>query len=175
MDKTLLLLRHAKSSWDDESLADFDRPLSARGRKAAPAIGAEMARRGWFPDMAIVSPARRTRETWNLLRSEIGGDTIVRPDASIYEADADVILDVIRATPEQVGTLLVVGHNPGLEDLASIIAGATSNVYARTSLSEKFPTGGLARFSIHAGWRELHGGGVSLTDFITPRSLIHRG
>ncbi|MEO3998723.1 histidine phosphatase family protein [Mesorhizobium sp. CAU 1732] len=175
MDKTLLLLRHAKSSWDDKSLADFDRPLSSRGRKAAPAIGAEMARRGWFPNMAIVSPARRTRETWDLVRGEISGNVIVNYDASIYEADADVILDVIRATPEQVGTLLVVGHNPGMEDLAGIIAGATSDVSARASLSEKFPTGGLARFSIHAGWHELHGDSATLTDFITPRSVIHRG
>ena len=116
--KKLLLLRHAKSSWDDPALADFDRPLAPRGLEAAPLIGREMARRGWIPQKALVSPALRTRDTWRLAAAEWP----VRPEAefahSLYEASAQDILAEIRATAKAVTALLIVGHNPGLEELA---------------------------------------------------------
>jgi phosphohistidine phosphatase len=169
--KQLLLLRHAKSSWGDASLADFDRPLAPRGREAAPRMGREIARRGWLPDLALISPAARTRETWALVAAEFPA----RPKDSfpdgLYAAPAETLLAEIRQTPESVGTLLVIGHNPGLEDLARQIAGDASDAKALARLGEKFPTAALARFKVEGKWAKLAAGGAKLTHFIQAKDL----
>lgn len=169
--RTLLLLRHAKSSWDDPSLADFDRPLAGRGREAAPRLGAEMARRGWPPDLAIVSPALRTRQTWDLAAAALPRRPDVTFDRAIYEAPATRILDAIRAVPDRVSTLLVVGHNPGLEELAALLTGPDSEPDALARMQEKFPTGALARLTFDGRWPGLARGTAMLQDFATPRDL----
>ncbi|WP_187972217.1 SixA phosphatase family protein [Aquibium microcysteis] len=168
--RELLLLRHAKSSRDDPSLADFDRPLSARGRRDAPGMGALADARGWRPDHVIASSARRTRETWDLARPALG-NVATRYDETLYDASATAILAAIRAAPPGARRLLVIGHNPGLEDLAAILASDRSDAGALALLREKFPTGALARFVVEAEWRNLAGGGARLTDFVRPRDL----
>ena len=169
--RTLLLLRHAKSSWSDPDLPDFQRPLSKRGREAAPSMGREMRRRGWLPDLALVSTAVRTRQTWQLVAAELDAPIPTRFEASIYEAPATDILEVIRTVPDDVRTLLVVGHNPGLEDAAAIIAGPDSATPVMKRLREKYPTGALALFRTRAAWRDLDERGAALTDFIVPKDI----
>jgi len=164
--RTLYLLRHAKSSWDDPSLDDFDRPLSERGRKAAPLIGRYMAEHGWQPDLALVSPAVRARDTWQLVAPELPAPVQTRFEPAIYMAEPEALLTLLRdiAAP---GSVILVGHNPGLEQLAAILAGPGSDLQARARMTEKFPTAALARFDVHA----MEPGGAMLTDFIRPKDL----
>lgn len=174
MARTLLLLRHAKSSWDDPALADFDRPLAQRGREAAPRMGRELARRSWLPDLALVSPSLRTRQTWALVAPELPRTVPVAFEDAIYEAPAERILAAIRAVPDAVAALLVVGHNPGFEDLAAMLAGKDSDAQALARMRRKFPTAALARLSVEGGWAGLGPGGATVTDFLTPRALMPR-
>lgn len=167
----LFLLRHAKSSWDDPAHDDFDRPLNARGRRDAPRMAGEMNRRGWFPQRAIVSSALRTRQTWNLLEEYLPTACETVLDRTIYEAEPDAILSSIRRTPGQVTSLLVLGHNPGLERLAIALAGPASTPDASTRLQQKFPTAGLARFEIDGPWRGLAPAAARLTDFTAPKLI----
>ena len=169
--RQLLLLRHAKSSWDDPSLADFARPLAPRGEKAAPLMGKEMARRGWLPDFALVSAAARTRQTWELVAAQMPSACPVRFTEAIYEAAPQAILAEISQAPADAHCLLVVGHNPGLEMLSRLIAGAESARAALDRLDAKFPTAALARFEVETAWSGLSGNAALLTDFLRPRDL----
>ena len=171
MIKTLLLLRHAKSSWDDSALADFDRPLAKRGRKTAPRVGRELARRGWLPDAALVSPSSRTRQTWDLMVSELPNPP--QPDfrKALYESSAEQLLGEVHKTAETVGTLLVVAHNPGLQDLALSLAGADSDSQAVEQVGEKFPTAALARLVFDGQWDALRPGAARLTHCLRPKLL----
>ncbi len=171
--KTLLLLRHAKSDWDDTTLDDFDRPLAERGRLAAPAMGREIARRGWVPDAALASSAVRTRQTWELVAAELRRAVPVNYDRAIYEAPAGRILDALRKTPDAVTTLLVVGHNPGLEVLSELLAAPDSDHDALARLTGKFPTAGLARFAFNGSWARLDSGGARLEGFVKPKDLTY--
>ena len=166
--RSLLLLRHAKWSWDDPALADFDRPLARRGREAAPRIAREMARRGWLPDAALVSPAARTRETWALAAGHLG-NAPASFDPDIYEAPAERILAAIRKTGDEIASLLVVGHNPGLQELSTQLASHDSDDQALTRLTTKFPTAAVARFSFEGRWHDL--AGARLEAFVTVREL----
>lgn len=169
--RQLLLLRHAKSSWDDASLADFDRPLASRGREAAPLIGRELARRGWLPDLALVSPAMRTRQTWHLVAAELAEAPPAAFADPLYEASAQTLLTEIRRTAESVRALLLVGHNPGLEEFAREIAGDGSDAGALARLRQKFPTAALARFKVEASWAGLDAGAARLSHFLRPKDL----
>ncbi|TYR32843.1 histidine phosphatase family protein [Mesorhizobium microcysteis] len=169
--KTLLLMRHAKSDWADAALDDFDRPIAERGRLAAPLMGREIARRGWAPDAALVSSAIRTRQTWELVAAQLPRSVAVNYDRTIYEAPARRILDAVRKTPEAVTTLLVIGHNPGLEDLSVLLAGPESDRDALARLTGKFPTAGLACFAFGGPWARLERGGARLEAFIRPKDL----
>jgi phosphohistidine phosphatase len=169
--KRLLLLRHAKSSWDDPALADFDRPLAPRGRKAAERIGRELAARNWLPQPALVSPAARTRETWELVAAALPGSVSADFPDTLYDAAAEDVLSEIQRTPKAVKTLLILGHNPGLEDLARRLVGANSEKKALQRLYEKFPTAALARFDFDGKWAELGFGGARLTHCLRPKDL----
>lgn len=169
--KQLLLLRHAKSSWDDPALADFDRPLAPRGLKAAPLMGRELARRDWLPDLALVSPALRTRETWRLVSAELPARVPVEFAEGLFDATAGDILAEVQQAMASAGCLLVLGHNPGLEDLARRLAGPRSDAGARRKLEEKFPTGALARFVVDDGWADLAFGTARLMHCIRPKDL----
>ncbi len=170
---TLFLLRHAKSSRDDPDLDDFDRPLAPRGCKAAPRMGVEMAARGWMPDMALVSPAVRTSQTWTLvsgaLTREQAPDT--RFEEGLYMAPCASILSHVCALPESVSSVLVVGHNPGLHECALTLAGPHSDTAALQSVEAKFPTAALARFDIEDDWIALLPGRARLTHVVRPGDL----
>jgi phosphohistidine phosphatase len=169
--KQLLLLRHAKSSWDDPALADFDRPLAPRGLKAAPRMGRELAKRDWLPNLALVSPALRTRETWRLVSAELPARVPVEFAEGLFEAtDGDILAEVQQAMAS-AGCVLVLGHNPGLEDLARRLAGPRSDAGALRKLDEKFPTGALARFVVDDDWADLAFGTARLTHCIRPKDL----
>jgi phosphohistidine phosphatase len=169
--RELLLFRHAKSSWEAPSLDDFDRPLSDRGRRDAPRMAGEMNHRGWFPQRALVSPARRTRDTWTMAGDCLPAACETVFEETIYEASPQAILAAIQATPDHVTSLVVVGHNPGLEELAEMIVATDSDVTAQSRLRRKFPTAGLARFEMDRPWSSLGRESARLTHFVTPRDL----
>ncbi|HEY6631716.1 MAG TPA: histidine phosphatase family protein [Rhizobiaceae bacterium] len=167
----LLLLRHAKSSWDDPSLADFDRPLASRGRDAAPLMGRELLRRGWLPGLALVSPAERTRQTWELVAAELADAPPASFPDRLYEASAQALLTEVRRTAESVRALLLIGHNPGLEDFAKLLAGDGSDASALARLHRKFPTAALARFKLDGSWAGLDAGAARLSHVLRPKDL----
>lgn len=167
--RRLMLLRHTKSAWPD-GVDDHDRPLAKRGLQAGPVMGNHMAREGLLPDLAIVSTALRTRQSWELVQPGLG-EPVLKFDARIYEAPTGAILDVIRETAGDIMTLLLVGHNPGLQELAvALISKANGNDLTR--LQEKYPTGGLAVIDFDvADWTRLNAGAGKLERFVTPRTV----
>lgn len=169
--KELLLLRHAKSSWDAPDLDDFDRPLSTRGLNAAPLMGKAIAARGWLPQMALVSPSVRTRETWRIVAAQ--SPRFVEPTFrdTLYEASAGQLLAEVRHAPEEITSLLLLGHNPGMQDFATLISGEGSDETAMQQLRKKFPTAGLARLEFDGRWDELRAGAARLSHFLRPKDL----
>lgn len=169
--KRLGLLRHAKSSWDEPALDDFDRPLNGRGRKAAQRIGREMQSLGIRYDLALVSPARRASQTFDLLRSQWTAKLEWRHEPRLYLASPDRLLALAAAVPDRVERLLLVGHNPGFHALAMRLADADES-NGGVALSEKFPTGALAEIDLPIGqWCEAEERGGSLARFVRPRDL----
>jgi phosphohistidine phosphatase len=167
--KTLTLLRHAKSGWDAPAARDFDRPLNARGRKAARAMGREMRRLGLGFDRILASPAVRVTETLTEVAQGYGGAVDTRFDESIYLAPVDTLLALVRAADDADARLLLVGHNPGMEQLALLLSEAGA---LRGEIATKYPTGALAEIGFDlAHWREVAPGEGRLTRFIRPREL----
>lgn len=167
--KTLYVLRHAKSDWGDESLRDFDRPLNHRGRKAAKAVGEEMAERGIHPDLVITSPAARAKETVERVLDGYGQSFTVSEDRRIYEAGVGTLVEIVRGAPDDVGHLMIVGHNPGLQALILRLTEASA---LREEAAEKFPTGALAEIRIAIDrWAGAAPGTGQLEDLIKPRDL----
>lgn len=121
--KTLMILRHAKSSWDDPELSDFDRPLNARGRTAAPFMGRLIAERGYLPEIIISSPAKRAAETAALVRENAGISAATEFDERIYEASPQALRQVVSEAPDTVTSLMIVGHNPGMEGFVRFLTG----------------------------------------------------
>lgn len=169
--RRLMLMRHAKSDWSVGGQADIERPLNSRGRDVAPLVGRYIAQHALRPDRALVSTARRTRETWDLLSPELGKILPVTFDKRFYEAPAKSILVALQETPAEVHTLLVIGHNPGMQELASLLM-ASGDIAARQNLLEKFPTAALAviDFAIDR-WSDLKAHAGRLDRFVTPRAL----
>lgn len=169
MTKTLILFRHAKSSWTD-NVEDHDRPLADRGRKAAPIMAKWLAGKALKPTVALVSTARRTQETWGLIAPELGKVT-KRDVAEIYDAPAERILDAIHAVEHSVESLIIVGHNPGMEDLARLLMKGDGGK-AGARMREKFPTAAVAVLSLPVDdWTEVKSHIADLQDFVTPKSL----
>ncbi len=169
--RQLLLLRHAKSSWDDPRLSDHARPLNARGRRAATAMAQVMRDLRLSPDIVLVSSARRTLQTLEALAPFEDGP-LVEPMDDVYLAPWPRLLDLLRNVPQTARSVLLIGHNPGLHDLAMALlgAGATPTADARR-LGEGYPTGALAEFSIASPWSGLESGGGRLVRFLAPRDL----
>jgi phosphohistidine phosphatase len=168
--RRLLLLRHAKSD-HAPGMRDLDRVLNSRGREDAPRIGAYIARHGLHPDRVLCSTAVRARETWTLLAQAFDKAPAVVFEARLYEANPDTILDLLRATPAKVHTLIVVGHNPSLHQLANALI-ASGDVEARERLREKLPTSALVGIDLAIDdWAKLHPAAGRLDRFITPRLL----
>lgn len=170
--KELLLLRHAKSSWDEPGLEDSERPLAKRGRRAAPVMAQAIAARGWLPDAALVSPARRTRQTWKIVAKGLGE---AAPEAefveTLYMGSAEQLLAALHRAPAGASRVVLVGHNPGLEDLAGALAGPASDEAALSRMKAKFPTAALARFTLQGEWAALAFGAAALTHFLRPKDL----
>ncbi|MDT8368369.1 MAG: histidine phosphatase family protein [Longimicrobiales bacterium] len=168
--RTLILLRHAKSSWNDDVLSDHDRPLAPRGRRDAPAVATRLRDLELLPDQVISSTAARTRETVALAAEALGSPPIDF-DASLYLADPAEILRAIRETPPEVETLIVVGHNPGTHDIALALCdrGRSSD---HLQLESGFPTAAAAVITFDLDrWSDVRPGIGSLVHFIRPRDL----
>lgn len=165
----LLLLRHAKSSWDDANQPDRDRKLNQRGREAAALMRETMRELGLCPDVVLVSSARRTLETLEAL--EPWTDTpLIEPMDSLYHATAGQLLDAVRDVAETVRSVLVIGHNPGMHDLALTLC-TDQSVPAARQMAAGFPTAALAEFVISTPWSRITPGGGRLVRFLTPRAL----
>ena len=168
--KRLCLLRHAKAKRG--VTPDFERPLTKRGRHAAALMGEWMQRTGLAPNRVLYSPAKRTEQTWMLLNRRLMLRGEPQRPQSLYGASAAALLEHIRALPDSAATVMVIGHNPGLENLARELAGPGSNQAGLEAMAAKFPTAALAVFEIDAGaWHELRPGGARLVRFIRPADL----
>lgn len=169
--RRLLLLRHAKAEHATAGEPDRERPLSERGRKEAARIGAYMAAHSFIPDRAAVSPSARTQETWKYAATAFRPAPAAISAERLYDAQPHAILDVIKSTPSSAHILLVIGHNPGLHELALVLV-ATGGVDAREQLREELPTGGLAIIDFAVDdWSKLHPQSGRLERFIGPKTL----
>ena len=167
MNHRLLLIRHAKSSWDDASLADRERPLAGRGRKAAERMGAHLQNEGLRPDVVLCSPSRRTRETLELL--EFSGAEVTHLD-ELYGGSAHDLLASAREVRDDAEVVAVVGHNPGVQDLSIELARDDAAEEA-VRLRQKFPTCAVAMFDVDGAWRDVATGRVRLASFVVPKDL----
>jgi len=160
--KTLLLLRHAKSDWGDQSLPDFDRPLADRGNKDAPRVGKALAERGPLPDLVVSSPALRTRETIAAVIDSAGLKLNPQFDERIYGADTALLMKVVRSLPDSSLIALLVGHNPGFEGLTSRLTGKVHHM----------PTAALAFIEFNIDhWADVEYGEGKLVSFLTPKLI----
>jgi phosphohistidine phosphatase len=165
--KTLHLLRHAKSSWDDPNLDDHDRPLAARGRQAAGVVASRMARQGTRVDLVLCSSAVRARQTFEFLLPVLGAPLYIHIGPELYTANASDLLRLIQAVSEEASGVLVVGHNPALEELTDWLAG-DGEPGAVEELRRKFPTAVLATLTTGNAWSELGPGKAYLESFVLP-------
>lgn len=169
--RTLMLLRHAKAVVADGKIRDRDRPLAPRGQRDAPKIGAYMARHRLLPDCAIVSPSKRTRETWDLMVSPLGLRMQPILEDRLYDASPQTVMEVIQETVGNCPTLLVIAHNPSLHRVALGLI-ATGDLDAREQLREGLPTSGLVSIEFpFDDWRKLHAQAGRLCHFVTPDRL----
>lgn len=170
--KTLTLLRHAKSSWDDAVPRDFDRPLNAKGMRAARTMGQHMRETGLEFDQVIASPAARVVDTLDGVWEGYGKTLTPSWDRRVYLASAVTLLDVVHDAPDSAGRVLLVGHNSGLEDLALMLVPDRGDGGLRDDLETKFPTGSLVEMQIDvAHWVDVKPGSARLTRFVRPRDL----
>ena len=169
--RRLMLLRHAKSDWSKPGTRDHDRTLNARGREAAPKMGVYMAKHALAPDLIVASTATRVRETLDLVLPAFKQGPKVTYESRIYEAKPEQLLSVLREMPATVHSLLMIGHNPGLAELATLLT-ATGDIETRQQLIEKFPTAGLAVIDFASGsWAKLKPRTGRLERFVVPRTL----
>lgn len=162
--RRLFLLRHAKSSWGSATLDDFDRPLDGRGERAAAAMAVYCRQIGLRPGRVICSPAKRTRETWARIAAELEAPPEADFDRTVYEAGPEALVAAIAATPADVRDVLLVGHNPGMHMVATMLAAAAI---------ADFPTGALAILELDSdGWADLQPNCGRLVDFIVPKALV---
>jgi phosphohistidine phosphatase len=164
---TLYLLRHAKSSWDDPRLVDHARPLAPRGRRDATRIARHLGRVGVEPGLVLCSSAARTRETLELLRPAIDNAAVAIED-ELYAASSDELLARLRRVPDAVASVMLIGHNPGLHELALVLAAAGREL---GRLEEKFPTAALATLALGTTWSGLAPGGSTLAAYVVPKQL----
>lgn len=169
--KRLGIMRHAKSDPGGAALDDFDRPLNDRGWKAARKMGKELDRRDIRFDLVIASPAARVRETIDGLTEKLELNVEIRFEPRMYAASEQTLLDIVRSLPEGVHAPLLVGHNPGLQQLAVELTHGDRNAL-RYRLSEKFPTGALARLELPAHrWSEVAPGSGEIAELIFPKEI----
>ncbi len=167
--KTVHRLRHATSRWKALALDDHDRPLARRGRATAKVVAAYLKRRGIVPDLVICSSAARARQTLKPIAKAIKPGEVVLEDR-VYAVAEDALLRYLQALPERAGSVLLIGHNPGLHELALALADAASRRRLPPA-DGKFPTGALASFRFAGSWKELRPGSAALAEFATPKEM----
>ena len=168
---TLSLLRHGKSSWSNARLKDIERPLSDRGEKTAPRMGAFMARHGIAPGLILCSPAVRTRQTLDLVLPHLKGTPSVVYEEALYLGSPRSLLKRIHKVAAKVRHTMIIGHNPGMHALALDLAGAGAPEDLE-ALAEKLPTAGLAVIVFNArSWTKVERGGGRLELFMAPKRL----
>jgi phosphohistidine phosphatase len=176
--RKLVLVRHAKSAWPD--VPDQERPLARRGQRNAPAMGRWLRTAGHLPDRVLCSTALRARETWQLMQSGLPATPPTAFDDGVYEASAARLLELVRQTPAPARTLLVVGHDPAIPELALALAVTVPARPARTRgdvvpsamldrMRAKFPTAAIAVLEFTGSWNLLAPGSARLTCFVTLR------
>ena len=167
--KRLFILRHAKSSWDDPALADYDRPLAARGWRAVNALAQHVSAAGIEPALVLCSSSRRTRETLDGLK--LGGEHVIEP--ALYGASCEELLERLHRVPEEIGSVLLVGHNPTLQMLVLRLAAGDGEADGATlaEIRRKFPTGALASLAFERPWADLSPGSARLVAYVRPKSL----
>jgi phosphohistidine phosphatase len=167
--KRVYLLRHSKSSRKDRSLADRDRPLAGRGRRAAKAVARHLEQERIRPDLVLCSPARRTRETLERVEGAFGDRVEARLDEALYGASESKLLVCLKALPDEVGSVMLIGHNPGLGELALALAAEGVRL---APLREKYPTGALATIDLPAErWSAIERGSGELLAYVRPKDL----
>jgi phosphohistidine phosphatase len=170
-ERQLLLLRHAKAVIGGPGLADFERPLADRGRKAADRMGRYLAENHLVPDLVLCSPARRTRETWEIAARALPKAETRFLDALYDFGDGDALLAAIHGEGGKARRLMLVTHNPATQSLALLLSGS-GNAALRRQMAEKYPTAGLAVLEFGAGsWPATAAGSGTLEAFIRPRDL----
>lgn len=168
--KTLYFLRHAKSDWSDFSLPDYQRPLNDRGRRACQKIGRAMKRLSIEPQMVLCSTAVRAQETLERVMSAGDLDWPVTAESDLYGAGADRILSLIRQQPDTIDSLLLVGHNPGFQDLVIGLSGGESEEGMLDRVMRKLPTGAFAEIAFdEPTYHQIGLGGGTLTRFLKPK------
>ena len=166
--KRLFLLRHGKSAWDDPTLRDRDRPLAPRGRKASKRVGRWVGKHGVRPQLVVCSSAVRARQTLERVLPGLG-EPAVWIEVTLYAASAETLLARVRALPEEVDDAMLVGHNPGLMDLALLLAAPGGN---RSRAARNVPTGALVELELEVGhWAAVAPGEARMTRFVLPREL----
>jgi phosphohistidine phosphatase len=166
----LMLFRHAKSAWPD--VADHERPLARRGRRDAPVAGRWLLEEGLVPDRVVCSTAQRARQTWQLAAAELDSHPAVSFDNRVYGTSAGELLDLVRQTAPGTRRLLIVGHDPAIQELTLALAsGQAGDPRALARVRVKFPTAAIAVLEITGTWRELGPGQAPLTAFVVPRDL----
>lgn len=167
MPRELLLLRHAKSDWDSGAASDFERPLAKRGKNDAPKVGSWLYREGLVPDHVVSSPAERARQTAIKVCKRLDfKKKRIAWDAEIYEAGVPALLDVLARCPGEAATVLLVGHNPGLEELLLHLAGEEVE---RPADGKLLPTATVARLEMPDDWSRLDPGSAHLISITRPR------
>ncbi|WNO53971.1 SixA phosphatase family protein [Stakelama saccharophila] len=170
--KTLILLRHAKSGWDDPVERDFDRPLNAKGKRAAAIMGRHARGLGMIFDHVVASPALRVGQT--LDHFERGYGTLAAPDRDrrIYLASSATLLELVRELSDAYDHVLLVGHNPGLEDLILALIPDDADEPLRIAVEQKFPTASMVELAFDVDhWADLIAGGGHLERFVRPRDV----
>jgi phosphohistidine phosphatase len=169
--KTLILMRHAKSAWDDPDQKDIDRPLSPRGRKAAPRMGEWLKAEHHRPDVVLCSSARRAQETLDLVRPSLPKSATIEYARALYMAPPRDLLNEVAKVPATAETVMLVGHNPGMGSLATLLAGS-GDEKALANLHAKFPTAAIAVIGFDVPqWSEAAMGTGRLIAFQRPRDL----
>jgi phosphohistidine phosphatase len=166
--RTLYVLRHAKSSWDEPALADHERPLAPRGRRAAKAIAGHISREHIEPGVVLCSSAVRAVQTLDLLRAALGSDATVTVEDELYGATADELVERVRRLPDDVASAMLIGHNPCLERLVLTLASSGAEL---KRVEKKFPTAALATLMFDATWNRLAAGEAVLAAYVVPKDL----
>jgi phosphohistidine phosphatase len=168
--RQLALLRHAKSSWDDPGIDDHDRVLAPRGRKALQKIAAHLPTLPTAPELVLCSSARRTVQTLEGISPALADHVAISVEDQLYAADSGQLLQRLRAVDDAVASVLLIGHNPGMEDLAALLIGA-GDASLRADLASSYPTAALATLTFPGSWSALSAGCASLDGYVVPRRL----